>query len=599
MKKLQKMNDEENNINETSKYIVKLILDKVNNIHSTNIKISYDNLESIDNLKFTDEIKIIEDELKNNRCITVKNKEIVYNVAKELSKNTLDNYEWWYDVFDILSDYWYELCEIWVNNIDIASIDKNIIKDIKKVNRDSPLTMLVKICRFQDEVCLERGAYMKKNSHDEWEYILELNENVQYLLLGNELRLKNKLLKRSSDDVWLSWISKLPLNEIKILCVNTIISIDKLEDLIIKLASRNSIDKELVCIFLQHYMDIYEKEYENILRKNDEYEDEHKEKFENLISKLIELNKTDINDIVIYILKYIVINRRENKIKSNIRSALVKVMLNSDIDISYIVKKILKNNINTSALVSSMLFFYDNEVNVNECDYPKDEIFKSYKSLLDDDYNIKLIPFDINLDDCLCTWLFAGIISLYNKPLDMIKELLSTKILKSEGWNFKYRKYYKSIGKVSNICILSAMTSEWILFKDKEDKEAKNIFMYTWDFVHKYIRNISIYNENIEATIVQLWARLPIIYNNEFEIQDIVLKTIKNIDNIKYIILGMRLLQENLNDNTFKFNNDICQFLNKKYEMDYPIIINKYAIKDSEIDWYDKNIKYLDINSVN
>lgn len=592
------MNDEKNNISETSKYIVKLILDKVNNIHSTGIKISYDNLESINNLKFIDEIKIIENELKNNHCITIKNKEIIDNVAKELLKSTLDNYECWYGLFDILSDYWYELCEIWVDNIDIDYIDKNI-DEIKEVNRSTPLTLLERISGFQDEVCLERSTYIKENSHDEWQYILELNENVQYLLLGNELRLKDKLLKRSSYDVWLSWISELPLNEIKILCVNTITSIDKIEKLIIKISSKESIDKELLCIFLQHYMDIYEKEYENILRKNDEDEDEHKEKFENLISELIEFNNTDINDIVIYILKYIVINRRENKIKSNIRNALVKVMLNSDIDISYIVKKILKDNINTSSLVSSMLFFYDNEVNASEVGDLKDEIFKSYKLLLEDDYNIRLIPFNINLDDCLCTWLFAGIISLYNKPLDMIKELLNTNILKSEGWNFEYRKYYKSIGKVSNICILSAMASEWILFKDKDYKEAKDIFIYTWDFVHKYIRNISIYNENIEATIVQLWARLPIIYNNEFEIQDIVLKTIKNIDNIKYIILGMRLLQENLNDNTFKFNNDICQFLNKKYEMDYPIIINKYAIKDSEIDWYDKNIKYLDINSVN
>ena len=54
----------------------------------------------------------------------------------------------------------------------------------------------------------------------------------------------------------------------------------------------------------------------------------------------------------------------------------------------------------------------------------------------------------------------------------------------------------------------------------------------------------------------------------------------------------------NLKNSEFTFNDKICKFFNDKYELDYPIISNKYSIKDDEIKWYDQNIKDLNIKII-
>lgn len=545
-------------------------------------------LEKLKRIECKDNSYYNDNELKKDinelqQMLKKEDKNSINKIAKIILPEIEGDYNIYCKILYKLYYNWYELFNALIKNTSNDFFEANLEK-IQYIDVNELSSLLHVMNYGMDKILIGNDDYIRKNSKDEWDYVLKLNENTSYIYLEIELELKNKLLNQFSLKTWISWLNQLPLDEMKVLCINNILLIDNMDNMIDNLLCIQ-VDKKIIYMFLQQYLELYEIEYNKLEEKQDKKVLE--EHFENLINKFIQNNINYIQDILIYILKYVSVKYKLNKAPKSIRKVLVKVIKEQDLNFLDTIEFILDNNINSSSLVSSIMLLNDNNIKDEKSEIIE-KLIESYLILLDRDY-ISLKQFDTNLDDSLCVWLISGIIASCNNPLEKIKSMLDSVYMESEGWNFNLEKYYRSISKVSNICILASMASEWMKIYEIDSHKVKEIYEFVWCFSHEYMRNNIRDNYNIEEMVKHIWGRLPMVYDyQKIEIQDKVFETIKQMDNIKYILIGMTMVKINIREESFYFKKEICDFVNKKYETDSKVILNYYN-KESDLEWY-KNI---------
>lgn len=529
--------------------------------------------------KLSKSIKELNEEINNYTSEEINDS--IKNISEEVE------YKLYIDVLEILYNFDFKMFKVILNNTSNNFVEKNL-NYIQNVNSEQLYTSIHTMNFESEKVLQENNKYIKDHAKDDWQYIQELSNRSKYMYLDIEVKLKNILVNKYDLNEWISWVDKLPFDELKILCINEMYGVNDLENIsnTIKTAMFLDIDRATKYMFMQQYLDIYERKYNDL--KIDEDKQNLKNSFKDLIS---EFDKEYIKNDLIYILKYVSVKQKLNQAPQTIRTVLVSAIKETDINIKNSVKIILDENINASSIISS-IFLID-----NKDEEVKNILIDSYMELLNNGY-ITLAPFDVKVDYGLCIWLMAGVIQSTEAALDKIKYMLEKVYVKRGGWNFNYSKYYESIKNVSNICTISAMICEWMTFENKEQEKIKEIYDFTWDYVIKFMRNNPRENLNVEEAMRQLWGRLPLAYKgNEDKIQSKVLAAIKKMDNIQYVLIALHILKININKHHFSFSVEILSEVRNRYK-DYLRILLECDDKNNNFKTYDNIAKNIGIKDL-
>lgn len=604
-------------------YLSKLVLHNVDSSSNLNL---FDKLEVIPD--FNDAFKWIEGSIKNERIRGNSDlflKVLERRVGRKLSELTLDKFDIWDKVYKRFNTNLYEMCKTWIGELPVEVIEKNIMQ-IKKLPEYSHPLELMEIGgilrnknywgNFDENI-----EYNKNKAKDSWEYI-ELSKNHNDVItLGEDLELKNKLIKRTSDIEWIKWISELPLAETKISCINIIQSLDELERIINDILSIDEKDnivefEELFSIIIQCYIELCIRINDNLERsskarysEDDEeaiyrqkiiidYEkwqkDELPQRLNLLVESIFAINLKFKKKVHLYMIRHISIKNTPQYVLSKLREILVNYFSKLDVNLKDLLDEILENNITTTSLLGSLLIFFEKEDERNATkDNMLDKFFECYSQVLDEQY-FTLKPLNFELDYPLMVWLLAGVIYKSDNPVEKIKYLIKKKYISPEGWMYKSDEYFDSIRKVSQIITIGSMSVEWLTI-NKKITEAENMFEYIWNYSLSWIRKLSKYNydDNIEIMLLNIWARFTLISIEHYSIK--VLRAIKEIDELKYVLVCLKILLSNYRnkDENFKYNDNICKYIKERYEDSMPIVRNVHSVNDKEIEWYSKSLEFI------
>jgi hypothetical protein len=548
-------------------------------------------------------------------------------IGKRLAETISNKFDIWDDMFELISEQ-YLIYDIWLNNLPVDTIKKNLTVIKMSPEYKHPLELVRTWGHLRDSKYWdgfdENCNHNKTISVDIWEYVELSNDLNNEFELGDKLKFKSDLLMKYDINEWVLWVLQLPLIQIKKAAISEVQSLHKVEEIIAILLSLEKYDnaetEELLSLTIQHTIDLWKRINSNLEHFSNNrwvyseedriYYDEGKKQLEiwkkeelprraRLLADSLSINK-DISgkNMAVFMARHLSVNNDKDFVILKLREAIINSLLNSNISIKEIFDSINKVRITKKTFINSLILFFEyDDLEVETENYIINKCWDFYLNLLNDKFY-----WDTSLneskDDTALLWLIAGILSKFESPKIKLDEILSSVYAISEGWNYDIDKYYSSMNKVVHCLIVGGMSAEWI-YIDKNDKVlSRDIFDFVWDYAHNWIRSItSYYPKEIETLLIQLWARLYLVYNDEYEKKAI--ETIRIMDDLYHMLLSSKILFSNVKNtlSDFSFSKEYNVLLRDRFDKLFPLARVQYSNDGNRLEWLLKVKNELRIES--
>lgn len=618
--------DKENKVNEMmteykdqieiiSIYLTNILLKKVNTeeikVNSELQEISQELQESFKEIKSTleNQDSIISTSKIENVCLC-------RAIGRKIAEKADNKFDIWGDILSLIDEQ-YLIYKSWVEHISTDAIRKNK-EEINKISEHNhPLELVRTWGYFRDRSYWdsfdENNRINKEKSKDSWEYVESSIKYGSEFRLNSELKFKSDLLQKLGLKEWILWVKDLPLIQIKYIVILDIKSINDVQGLIgviIELEDIKNFEKEeLLCLVIHHTIDLLNKVDNNLNHYSNArwtYSDEEKsfsEDFKqklgvwnndylsNYISKLVDgiLNNKDMagKNVLNYMLRHIEVRSERDKVIDEFRTEIIKSIIRNKLDIKDIIQNISKEHFNSKTILNSLLLLFSSEDIADE--YEKfifKKMWDEYYTLL----NSKIywgVPLNSDYDYHKLIWLMAGVLSKLDSPKFKLKELLDAKYVSSEGWNYSIEDHYSSVSNTAHILTVGCMAIEWLgSSKAGKEKDSIELFDFVWEYTHRWVRSLSYQPDEINELLVQLWARLCLVY--DYEMKSRVIETLENMDSLEHILISSKVFLSNINrfNPDIERDEDIKVLVNNKFNMLLPIIKRLYSVDESKIEWY-------------
>lgn len=569
--------------------------------------------------KFQEAFEEIRDVFENEESIigssVIENICLCRAIGKNIAEKTDDKFHLWGDILNLIDEQ-YIIYKSWVENISESAIKKNR-EEIYKVSKyDHPLELIRTWGYFRDRSYWdsfdENNRINKEKFKDPWSYVESVIRYGDEFRLSTELKFKSDLLRKLGLKEWILWVKDLPLIQIRYVLVLEVQSANEAQELltvIIKLEGVEDKEKEELLCLVIHYIIVLLSDINNNLnhyaegkwayfeedksfskeceQKLDEWD---KEYLPNYITKLVDniLNNggTPGKNVLIYMLRHINVRNERDKIIGKVRTGIVDSIVRGSLEVEDIIGSIGKEHLNTKTTLNSLILLFSSEKVTQE---DKETIFKKmwndYYELLEEK-NYWHIPLNPNYDDHKLMWLMAGVLSNFDNPRTKLEELLAEVYIATEGWGYDIKDHYSSISNTAHVLVVGVMAIEWMRYNRPNDvTEGMELFDFVWNFTQTWIRTLVYQPDQINELLIQLWARVPLVYD---ELKGQIVQALEDMDSLEHILVCSQVFLSNIDGLKLDTsdNEAIKELVNNKFNTLFPIINQLYAVDGTKVEWY-------------
>ena len=419
----------------------------------------------------------------------------------------------------------------------------------------------------------------KKDSQGNlWKYLQDVQHLYEGSHLSKQARTWNLEILGKSQNVWFSWVERIPYPGIQGYCLFYAPSLDCLIDFMTYLGKENEeqearkVDKEqqqilamlLIHTFIDHIVTIEgNMEWDNRVECSPEKWDiEHwkNEETSNYIKEFINALLRMPQDIIEKIL-YAMLSDEwifkkkilRDQYRKNFRDTFLELIAEHyQENLTAIIQSDLWES--SKAALHHRLAFYCYWSEANDSALPetgkelREVLWREWKNIMDSDMYIVHTIYNSE-DGFWLLWLSGKLLSDEGDMRQYFDGLLSEINMRLDGWNMKYEKSRALSDIIFCIFTVAAMAAEWKRSRANEAEKAENFYWYIFEKVNQFVRGNRYLDEVAENSLLQIWSRMVLLakQNPFISRKDFIWENIRNIDNYEYRVYILDVLLYNIN----------------------------------------------------
>lgn len=425
----------------------------------------------------------------------------------------------------------------------------------------------------------------KENSQGNlWKYLRDVQHLYEGSHLSKQARTWNLELLGKSQNIWFSWVERIPYPGIQEYCLFYAPSLDCLIDFMIYLGEENAeqeagkVDGEqqrmlvmlLIHSFIDHMVTIEgNMEWDNRMNRSpekwdiDHWKNEETSAYiKEFINALLSLPQDIMEKTLYEMLSDEWIFEKKNlrdQYRKKFRDAFLELIVEHyQENLTAIIQSDLWES--SKAALHHRLAFYCYWSDANDSVLPetgqklREVLWSEWKNImLSDIYIVHMIY--TSEDGFWLLWLSGKLLSDEGDVRQCFDRLLSGINMRLDGWNKKYEKSRASSDIIFCIFTVAAMAAEWKHARTNEAEKAEDFYWYIFEKVNRFVRGNRYLDEVAEISLLQIWSRMVLLAKqNPFTSRkDFIWENIRNIDIYEYRVHILDVLLYNINRKNLKW----------------------------------------------
>ena len=422
------------------------------------------------------------------------------------------------------------------------------------------------------------GDKKEKSQGNLWKYLLDVQRLYEGSYLSKQARSWNLELLGKSQDIWFSWVERIPYPGIQGYCLFYAPSLECLIDFMMYLGEENEehesgkIGKEqqqmlailLIHSFIDHMVTIEgNMERDNRMNRSPEKWDiDHWKNEETsiyikeFITALLRLPQDIMEKILYEMLSDEWIFEKKilrDQYRKKFRDAFLELIAEH-------YKENLTAIIQSDSWESSKAALYHrlsfycywaesaNSILSETGNHLREVLWREWKKVMRSDKYIVHIIYNSE-DGFWLLWLSGKLMSDEENIGECFEGLLSEVNMRLDGWNYEYEKSRHTSDIVFCIFTVAAMAGEWKSMRTNEVEKAEDFYWYIFEKANQFVRGNRYLDEVAQNSLLQIWSRMVLLskQNPFIERKEFIWENIRNIDSYEYRVHILDVLLYNIN----------------------------------------------------
>ena len=418
----------------------------------------------------------------------------------------------------------------------------------------------------------------RRLSRDLWRHLDELGHYARDVRMSSFVRIRSDLARRGGPDVWVQFLSTLPLTIFAQIELLTLDSLDEAQSVLSVVVTWGAVSEDarltLTLVIVRRIAELFENVWTSLahgaegrwLVADDEEGQAWQRKCEaalqewrgvelkaraTTVAESLASNEAIGVATAVAMVQNLFVGAGPDRYQARtgtvpvLRDALVGTLLQHHASPEAMVSRVLEGDIRPAIVVAAMDVFHSTSPESRDLRLKiASPVWKAYATWISSAEFVMHSP--LLGDEFGLAWRAAGVLAEMESPLASMETILKDTVVPAEGWNHDWQRFFDSIARVSHVLVVAAMSTEWLAAKSR-DADAASVFDVAWTFLHRWTRGFSgSYgaDEQISTALANLWGRLTLVHRSEA--LRLALWGAECLDRLDWILVACRNLQVNL-----------------------------------------------------